>query len=324
MLSFFRTPQPATILALIVLFVVCKIPFLLHGNFYPVAAMHTWWGDAGLLLTNNWGINFFIAQLCLLTQAFWFNYLFQRADYHEGNSMIPAVYFIFLSSLFPVFNQLSIYTIAGFILLAVFHLLLRITVRDSVKQECFNIGIAGGILLLLDIHFIFFTIGLFFMLYALKPFRFHEYLLLLFGLLFPLYMAAGISYLLDISITTKAFSISHFGIVQFSRNTPDAAAGILLAAYLLFAFISLRGILYSTGFKRRKNLNMLIFFFISITVTIVTEEEGNTVLLQHLFIPLSVFLALLMLRIRKKKIGEILNVIFVTAILTINIIRLIF
>lgn len=322
MLSYFKSQQPSAVLAFIFIFIVIKLPFLIGGTPIPVITIQNFWGSIGLLLPNGFLLNFMLTQLCLLTQAIWFNYLFHKADYHEGNSMIPALYFTLVTSLIPQFNELSIYLLIGFLLLLLFQTFLLITIKESTKFECFNAGVLSGFLCILNMHFIIFIPFVFLILYAIKPFRFNEYLMLLFGILFPVYLALAISYIGDFFININALSVSFFHVAQLYKNIPDYINLLMTGIYLLFSFVSLRGIMYSTGFKRRKNLNMLIFFFVGMFITIFFSGDLDKTAFSFLFIPVSIFLSLFMLRIRKKRLGEILNAIFVLVILVTNIVRI--
>jgi hypothetical protein len=320
-LSYFKSQQPATVLAFFLFFVIIKIPFFLSGTIIPVAGVQNLWNTIGLIAAGSFVFNFLLAQFCLLIQAFWFNYLFQKADYNETSTMIPALYFSMVTSLLPQFNQFSIYILIGFVLLAVFQTLLSITIKENAKLDCFNLGMLGGILIILNAQFLFFIPFLFLMLYAIKPFRFNEYMMLFFGLLFPLYTAGSISYLFDLEITINGFFISSFQFFRFNNDIFNAVNLILTAVYLLMAFVSLRGIMYSTGFKRRKNVNMLVFFFIGITLTVLFCNKLDEAVLSLFFIPISVFLTLFMLRLRNKKWSEIFNAIFVIVTFITNIVR---
>ena len=106
------------------------------------------------------------------------------------------------------------------------------------------------------------------------------------------------------------------------KSIPDFINLLLTGVYLLFSFISMRGIMYSTGFKRRKNLNMLIFYFVGMVLVILLSGHLDETVFALLFIPVSIFLSLFMLRIRKKRLGEILNAIFVIVIFVTNIVRI--
>lgn len=67
---------------------------------------------------------------------------------------------------------------------------------------------------------------------------------------------------------------------------------------------------------------MLIFFFVGIVLLILFSGNLDVTVFSLLFIPVSIFLTLFMLRIRKKRLGEILNAIFVIVIFVTNIVRL--
>ena len=322
MLSFFKSQQPATILAFILFFIIIKIPVFFIGNTLAIHPIQNLWFSIGMIAGGNYLINFLIAQVFLFLQAIWFNYLFHKADYNENSTMIPALYFSLITSLIPQFNQFNIYFIISFILFATFHTLLTITTKDDAKLDSFNLGILGGILVLLNTHFLFFLPFLFLMLYAVKPFRINEYLMLFFGILFPFYFAISISYLLDIEINVSRFFIYNLKLFRFNKDIPNIISFIITACYLLMAFVSLRGIMYSTGFKRRKNVNMLVFFFLALVLTILFSGDLDEAVFSLLFIPISVFLALFMLRIRKKRLSEILNVIFVLVTFITNVVRI--
>lgn len=322
MLSYFKSQQPTTVLAFILFFVIIKIPFFLLEKTIPIANVQNLWNSIGLIASGSFMVNFILAQICILAQAIWFNYLFHKADYNETNTMIPALYFTLLTSLIPQFNQCSIYLLIGFVLLAIFQTLLTITTKDNAKLDSFNLGVLSGILVMLSAHFLFFLLFLFLMLYAVKPFRINEYIMLLFGILCPIYIVISISYLLNVELNINGFYITSIQFFKFDKNILNTIVFCTTAVYVMFSFVSMRGIMYSTGFKRRKNINMLVFFFLGLLVTILFSNNLDETLLSLLFIPISVFLSLFMLRLRNKKWTEIFNAIFVIVIFVTNIVRL--
>lgn len=318
MLSFFKSRQPITFLGVIILFFILKLPFFAIVGMPDVQPIQNNWFEAGVLFSENFTFNIILAQICIFAQAFWFNYLFHKADYNENRTMVPALYYILLTTLLPVFNVFSVYTLLGFILLSLFHTLLKINTKNTTLLHCFNLGVLGGILFLLNFHFILFIPFLFFIVYTLKPFKAEEYLMLLFGILLPVYFILSFCYLFDISNNIKTISIRNFYFFRFSRNTFFTINLCLTVIYLIFSFINLNGIMYSTGFKRRKNLYLLIFYFIGMGLTVTLSGNYDETILSILFIPVGIFLSLLMLRIRKKRMAEILNAIFVLVTFVTN------
>jgi hypothetical protein len=321
-LSYFKVQQPFSFLLFVAFFIGLKLPYFIHLQILPIAAVQNWWTSSGLFLSNSVFLNVCLAQLCLLSQAIWFNYLFNQADFHESNSLVPAVFFAIVTAIIPQFNQFDVYTLIGFLLLLLFQIALNINSRESAKLESFNLGFIGGILVLINVHFIVLIPFLFLMLYALKSFRISEYFMLLFGILFVFYMAIGISYIFDLSLYIDDLSLKIFYLFQFQKNIYNTILLVLTAIYLCFSFIGLRGILFSTSFKRRKNINMLVLFFLASIATIVFARNSDESILSQLFIPVSTFLTLFMLRIRKKRLGEILNAIFILTILVVNFVRI--
>ena len=320
MLSYLKSLQPSSIILFLCVFFIVKMPLLLV-NTTEIVPIPNFWGSIGAFGQGSFILNSLPLQICLLAQAIWFNNLFHKADFHEGSSMIPALYFTLVTSLLPQFNVLSIYTIITFILLLLFQTYLTISTQENSRVECFNVGMLGGVLCLLSVHFIAFIPFLFLILLSIKSFRFNEYILLLFGLLFSVYIALSISYLFDMFLNISAVNFGIFDIQQLNDSLLDVIVLIVSAAYLFFSFISMRGILYSTGVKRKKNIRILIFLFIGMLLVITLSPSLDNSILSLLFIPISIFLSLLMLRIRKKRLGEILNGIFIGIIFVVNIIR---
>ena len=322
MISYFKSQQPTTVIVFLLFFLLVKIPSLFSGAHYPIYPLVNLWGRIGIFFPDSSILSLSIGQACLLMQAIWFNYLFNKADYNEVNSFVPAIYFTLITSLLPAFGVFSIFTIIGFLLLAIFHTLLLITMKENNKLECFNLGVLAGVLILLDAHFVFLLPSLVVILYILSPFKFNHFVLLFFGVLLPGYTAVSLSYITDTGLDFGALSVFRFYLFQPKASTLNIAALAVTISYLLFSFVSLRGIMFSAGIRRRKNVNMLILLLLGISAVILFNHRQNEAVLSYLFIPVSIFLTLLMLRIRKKRLGEILNAIFVLVIFVTNIVRI--
>lgn len=322
MISYFKSQQPTTVIVFLLFFLLVKIPSLFSGAHYPIYPLVNLWGRIGIFFPDSSILSLSIGQACLLMQAIWFNYLFNKADYNEVNSFVPAIYFTLITSLLPAFGVFSIFTIIGFLLLAIFHTLLLITMKENNKLECFNLGVLAGVLILLDAHFVFLLPSLVVILYILSPFKFNHFVLLFFGILLPGYTAVSLSYITDTGLDFGALSVFRFYLFQPKASMLNIAALAVTVSYLLFSFVSLRGIMFSAGIRRRKNVNMLILLLLGISAVILFNHRQNEAVLSYLFIPVSIFLTLLMLRIRKKRLGEILNAIFVLVIFVTNIVRI--
>jgi hypothetical protein len=321
-ISFFKSQHISTILVFLLLFFCIKIPFLLSGTLVPVTAIQQIWGTTGLLFEDSTRFNLLLAQVSLLAQAFWFNYLFQKADYHEQNSMVPALYYALISALLPQFNVFSVYHIIALVMLAIFQTLLSVSGKEHTKIYCFNLGVLAGILYLIYPHFLFFLPFLFAIMFVTSNAKFSDYVLLIFGVLFPLYLVFSVSYITQTELNLNSLSVLDLRHFTFQYNMLNAIVLGITALYLLFSFVSMRGIMFSAGIRRRKNVNMLIVLLLGTLLTLLLNDNADETAGMLLFIPVSLFLVLFMLRIRKKRLGEILNVIFVLVTFVTNIVRL--
>lgn len=322
MIAYFKSQHISTVLVFILLFICLKIPFLISGTLVPIAKVNQLWGTSGLLLQDYLFINRLLAMSSLLIQAFWFNFLFHKASYHESNSMIPALYYALISSLLPEFNVFSYYHIIAFILLALFHSFLLITERDNTKIYCFNVGVLVGLLVLIYPNFLYFVPFFFVIIFVISNASVSEYVLMIFGVTFPFYLAISLSYILNNPINLSVLHVFNFNFFTLTNNTLTLIVLAVTALYLLFSFVSMRGIMFSSGIKRRKNVNLLILQLLGMTTVVLLNDKADETSGVLLFIPVSIFLTLFMLRIRKKRLGEILNVIFVLVTIVTNVIRL--
>lgn len=74
-------------------------------------------------------------------------------------------------------------------------------------------------------------------------------------------------------------------------------------------------------FQKTKKCKYADSVFIGLVITLTFARNADESILSILFIPVSVFLTLFMLRIRKKRLGEILNIIFITVTIVTNIVK---
>jgi hypothetical protein len=68
---------------------------------------------------------------------------------------------------------------------------------------------------------------------------------------------------------------------------------------------------------------MLVFFFLGMIAVILGSGKLGISAVSLLWIPASIFLTLLLLRARRKKVPEVLHVVFVLTIFIINILRIV-
>jgi hypothetical protein len=321
-LSYFRSQQPAAIAFFVLLFWLIKLPFFFMPHIPQIPGVHSMMFDAGIFFISRPALSIFMAQICLLAQAIIFNYLFHRADYQESNTMIPAVYFTLITSVVPEFNYFSIYHLLVFLWMLLFYIFLQITSRESARVESYNAGFVAGILVVLMPQLVLFIPFLLLILYVLKTFHINEYFLLLMGVATPLYVVAGLNYLLGYPVHFSIYWQELFYQFSLERDLLNIILLVLTGVYLLFSFVSLRGILFSVGFKRRKNVNMTIWYLLGMAAVITGSGSLGIPAVALLWIPASIFLSLLILRARRKKVAEILHAVFVLTIFIINIMRI--
>jgi hypothetical protein len=268
-----------------------------------------------LFIENNW-LSFSLAQLAIIFQALWLNYLFIRSYFITKKTFVPAYFFILLTSIFVNYNFINIYHIITFLLLMLYQIFLRINFKEKAKPDIFNVGLVFGILVILFPNIIVFFPFLPIIVYALKPFQAKELLLTFIGILCVLFLYFSFAYLFDFEIKNPFY---FYPSLSFDAgNIYKNFSVYLLILYFLLSFFGIIGIKQSTGNRVKRNINMLYFLLIGLVFVLVFSAHYLLDSLTLLFIPMSAFLSIFMHRIKKQNLAEGLNLILFLTVLVVN------
>ena len=194
---------------------------------------------------------------------------------------IPALCYLLLTSLYPVWNNITPALLTNFIIIWLFALLARLYSSPQSKPLIFNIGLLIGTigyvyspsLFLLPVCFIAVTL--------LRAFRFNEWMILLLGILTPAYLLASVLFLNDnLPAFTKALPHFHLHLINIQKQTPlliAIAAGGLLIVWGIAAWQSNTGKMIIQ--IRRCWSVLFVMFLFSIPLLFGLKGEDTTVLL---------------------------------------------
>ncbi len=176
-----------------------------------------------------------IYQLIVLLQALRLNYILNDLRMFQKNAFTTALAYLLLTALLPQWNNISSALVANSMLI---WLIYRIAVMYNTphpKPAVYNTGLIAGISLLLYYPAAPLLLLALFALAILRPFRINEWLVLLLGILTPVYFFLGYRFLTD--KLTESFQVIKIFEPHIIRpaNIIDVAVTCSAAALVIFA-----------------------------------------------------------------------------------------
>ena len=192
MLPFVRNNSPYTAIILFVLAIALNIQSLIHP-ILPIATeqqavyglilsfFHLIWGHSALAFS-------ILTVFIIYFQAILINQLASKHRLYQQNNYIPAFVFIILHALHPSLSSFSPILLVNFTLILLLNEFLGLKQAQKANIHLFNIGFYLMIACLIQFSSIFLIPFLFFTLLLLRPFNFKEWIIVIVGMLMPLYI----------------------------------------------------------------------------------------------------------------------------------------
>ncbi len=192
---------------------------------------------------------------------------------------IPALCYLFLTSLYPSWNNITPALLINFLILWLFSLMARMYSAAQSKPLIYNVGFLTGTIALLYSPSLFLIPVSFFALALLRAFRLNEWMILLLGALTPSYLLAAVLFLNDsISLFTSALPQFHWHLLSRENATPllitGAAGGLLIIAGVVAWQANIGRMIIQT--RRCWSVLFLLFLF-SIPLVFGIKGEDTTV-----------------------------------------------
>lgn len=312
MLSIFKDQQPGGLIALVVLMLVTRLPFLILGIPLPgdVSNITEQFPDFLILILSS---------LLIFIQAIWINYIFSEAQIFDQRSFVPAAVWILITLLDKGFFVPGQPMAIGFVFTALTHSLMDIRQQEASAKQCFNSGFLLGIAIAFHPPFLVFLPFLILSLFNLKAFGPREYMIGLLGVFTPMIWAWSILYIFGKDFNWIQELMNTFQFIHLEYNFYLFLSIGTILAYSLGGVAAMLNIVQSAGFKRKKNVRTLLY--LSAGVVLVFVLSNNWVFANSYFvlIPLSMLISTLLLRINKKLLAELLFGIFAIGLLVIQI-----
>lgn len=238
---------------IIVAYLLTQTYFIEHTNWVDVN--FGWFGDYTIAYTNALIINTIVLSL----NSILINWIFNFNEFLDKNSYVPSLVYITLILFFDASLQLSGATLAQtFILLALFNVY-GLNQQDDARKKAFSIGFFNGIAICLVPEYFPLAPLAFIQLWTFRPFRFKEFILVLFGMLTPFSYAFFISlFSTQISLTDVYIHIEK----NLYRTVLQYLPIVIIGVSALFAWSGIQSRLQKGTVRIRRMVRALLFILL--------------------------------------------------------------
>lgn len=280
MIGIFKTRSPVNILLLLGFGVLIKLPIFIQP-FIPVSK-----SEYGLFFnwilkslqptgSSNPLLYSFLAFALLFIQAIMITRFINSQKMMSKATYFPGMAYLLITSLFPEWNYFSAPLIVNTVLLVVLTMLFKSYNQSSSRGSIFNIGLALGLATFIFFPTVTFIIWILFSLAIMRPFRMHEWILCIVGLITPFYFYAVYLFINDEWSWQNIWP--HFTIsVPYLKQSLWLAgsASLLVIPFLMGSFFvqdSLRKMLIQV----RKGWSLLLLYLIgSLFIPFVNNSDS--------------------------------------------------
>jgi hypothetical protein len=277
-IALFKQKSPANVAVLFIFGLLIKIPLFL----YPVTVQATA-ADGRLypyftsilgLAENNSSTSAFVAFLFLYIQALMLNHYVNEYRMTTHQTFLPAMAYMLVTSLLPEWSYLSPQLVASTLIIWAFGKLFRLYNQQAAKGIVYNIGLILGLSSFIFFPSAAFLISLSLGMAILKPFRFNELVLLLFGALTPYYFYAVYLFLVDQLTIARVFPKVTVGLPDILLTIWIILVAILLMIPFFIGSAYIRSHLRRMLIQVRKNWTLfVVYLLIAISIPFINADN---------------------------------------------------
>ncbi|MCX6186000.1 MAG: hypothetical protein NTU43_03245 [Bacteroidetes bacterium] len=261
-------------------------------------------------------IDFIVATLVIYFQSLQVNYITTQHGVLHKDSMLPALLFATLNSIYPEQMVVSPQIIANTFLLIIIQRLFYLYESKKPLYLVLDAGMYLGIAILFNYDVINYLPFILISVVALTSFNISYLIVALIGIIIPLYFTTALFYLSNHLNDFMAFVEQSFTKSYFTKLTIDPIVAIpwfVMLVLLLFTGITIQSNFYKNNVKTRRillTLGLLLLF----SILIVPLEEKNFIFnLIYLSTPTSMVVAYFFLSSKRFYLKEILYLFFVAS-----------
>ena len=260
-----------------------------------------------------------VAFILLLFEAFYLNYIFDKNNFLQNKSFLPAAIFVMLVSSFKDAQQLNPILCALLFVIFAFSKIIKTYRQNSASSQVFD----SSLLLSIATLFYFPTIILYpivwVSLIVIRPFFWREWVISFIGFILPYIFTFSIYFWFDkvnFFFFDKILFPANFNLADFFTNKYFFKVTIIVFCVLSFWGIvkSISKVPLSTIFARNMAV-ILIWCLLLSLFSFFLSPQANIVYLLCCFFPLTYYLSSLFITTKNKILSESMFLIFVAVAL---------
>ncbi len=249
----------------------------------------------------------FVTLVLVLLQAFYINRIANSLKLFPKSNYLAGISYILLSSIVPNWYHFNAPLLATTIIIWVFSEVVKLQLHSQIKGRLFNIGMGVGTCLFIFPPALVFVLIIFAGLALFKAFRFNEWLIVIVGLLLPVYFFYSWQFLYFGEITNRFPNlIAHLPVKNLNNVKLTIILAFLVHAVLGFIFSqqNLRKQLVQT----RNAWKLSYFYIVLASVVFFLTTSFNE--FDQIFVaaPLSLLAAAMHFYLPKKWMSNILHI----------------
>ncbi len=260
----------------------------------------------------SFGVNQIISLITILLGAFFVNFLAIEQEITSKTNYLPAFFYILFAFSATTKSMIEPILTANLFILPALYFLINSYRQDYALAEFFKAGIFMGLASFFCIDYIASFPLSFIALIILRPFNWREWVILLIGLMTPLYIYVSVCYL----TTNNAFVV--FGMMKEAISTIQKP--IISEYYVGLVFIMIMVAVFAMihylnkGFggkvKTQKTKYILLWMLVFCFVMVFFEQMSDMILLSAI-VPLSIIIGDYLSEIKQLKIANTILVLFI-------------
>jgi hypothetical protein len=262
----FKANNPYNSFLLLVYGILLKLPMFLHPKIPQEQLIDGFLYKALLKWLQPLGGSFpliyaLIAFILLYTQAVSFNKLVNDLRLMQKPNYLTGMSYLLVTSLFTVWNELSAPLIINSLLIWVWARMSSLYNDASPKTTLFNIGIAIGFSTFFYFPSIAFAALVIFGLAFIRPFKFSEWLIALFGVITPYYFLLAVAFLTD---KLKGYQFPGVAVTypRFNQSNWAYAAIIIVLLMAVAGFFFVQQNFRRQLIQARKSWNLIFLYLL--------------------------------------------------------------
>jgi hypothetical protein len=268
--SFFKEKSTSAVFGLVIVSTVIRAFFWQHP---AIIDIHTSDGLMYYVLqplqSLPAGVVPFVYNIIIIIQALRLNYALNDVRMFNRQSFTSALAYVVLTALLPAWNNITAALLINSMIIWLLYRLIKLYTTQQPKTLLFNIGLITGSTVLLYFPSCVLVLVVIFAVAIFRPFRLNEWLIVIFGVLTPLYfLAAGLFLSNNLHLLVQQSAIFTLNIIR-----PANLAGTI-ATFSISGFIIAAGVyLWQKNSNRmiiqvRKNWSVLFILFLLLSVQV--------------------------------------------------------